>query len=85
MGVGPGVALALSYTGFLLCLTTWRPLRAFLRVFGRITSFWLKYFDRFLARNDAALDSAAGFYFLGRRSETVLSDRELIARFRGMR
>jgi SAM-dependent methyltransferase len=84
VSVGPAVALALSYTGFLLCFTTWRPLRAALRVFGRLTSFWLKYFDRFLTKNDAALDSAAGFYFLGRRSESVLPDRELIARFRGM-
>ncbi len=83
--VGPGVALALGYTGFLLALSRRRPVRAFLRVFGRLTSFWLKYVDRALLRNDAALDAAAGFYFLGRRSEETLPDRELIRQFRGMR
>ncbi len=83
--VGPGVALALGYTGFLLALSRRRAVRAFLRVFGRLTSFWLKYVDRALLRNDAALDAAAGFYFLGRRSEETLPDRELIRQFRGMR
>ncbi len=84
VGVGPGVALALAYSGFLLTLSKARPVRAALRVFARITSFWLKYFDRRISKNDAALDSAAGFYFLGRRSETAISDRELIAGFRGL-
>jgi len=83
--VGPGVALALGYTGFLLALSRRRAIRAFLRVFGRLTSFWLKYVDRALLRNDACLDAAAGFYFLGRRSEDTLPDRELIRQFRGMR
>lgn len=84
--VGPGVALALGYTGFLLALSRRRAVRAFLRVFGRLTSFWLKYVDRaLLLRNDACLDAAAGFYFLGRRSDDTLPDRELIRQFRGMR
>lgn len=85
VGVGPGVALALTYSGFLLSLSRQKAIRAGLRIFGRLTSFWLKYFDRMAAKNDAALDSAAGFYFLGRRSDKTLSDRELIAGFRGMR
>ena len=83
--VGPGVALALAYTGFLLSLANRRPIRAALRVFGRLTSFWLKYLDPWLVQREAALDSAAGFYFMGRRSDTTLTDRELVAGFRGMR
>ncbi len=83
--VGPAVALALSYTGLLLTLSGNRPVRAALRVFGRLTSFWLKYLDAWLVSRDAALDAAAGLFFLGRKSEATLSDRELIAGFRGMR
>jgi SAM-dependent methyltransferase len=82
--VGPGVALAWQYNGWLLSFSDRKSVRALLRVFGRLSSFWLKYLDRLLARNEAALDSASGFYFLGRRSETALSDRELLAGFRGI-
>jgi SAM-dependent methyltransferase len=85
VAVGPAVGLALSYTGFLLSLSTNRLVRAGLRVFGRLTSFWLKYLDPWLVSRDAALDAAAGLFFLGRRSESTLSDRDLIAGFRGLR
>jgi hypothetical protein len=30
-----------------------------------------------------ALDAASGFYFLGRKSATVLSDRDLLRLYRG--
>jgi SAM-dependent methyltransferase len=85
VAVGPGVALALAYTGFLLSLSRRRAIRAFLRIFGRLTSFWWKWFDPFISRNDAALDSAAGLWFLGRKSGETLSDRDLIRGFRGLR
>jgi SAM-dependent methyltransferase len=81
---GPGSALALMYTGFLLSLTRRRSLRAGLRVFGILTSFWLKYLDRRLSRDDSALDVAFGLAFLGRRSESTLSDRDLIRAYRGL-
>lgn len=83
--VGPGSALALTYTGFLLALAGRRALRVPLRVFGSLTSFWLKYLDRALVRSDVALDTAGGFFFLGHRSEGCLSDRDLVAAFRGLR
>jgi SAM-dependent methyltransferase len=83
--VGPGSALAVTYMGVLLCFTRRRALRAALRVFGILSSFWLKYLDPLLARNDASLDVAGGFWLLARKSDAVLTDRELIAGFRGMR
>lgn len=85
VAVGPGVALALAYTGFLLSLSRNRAVRAFLRIFGRLTSFWWKYFDPYVSRHDAALDSAAGLYLIGRKSDVTLSDRDLIRSFRGLR
>ena len=72
------------YTGFLLTLTRHRALQAALRIFGILTSFWLKYLDRWLCRDDGALDVASGFAFLGRRSEETLDDRELIRSYRGL-
>lgn len=76
---GPGVVLADAYTYFLLSFTASRRLRRLLRAFARLTAFWLKYFDLFLLRRPDALDAASGFYFLGRKSDRVLGDREAAA------
>jgi len=80
---GPGMALAWSYQYFLLSFTKSRPLRGILRVFARLTSFFFKYFDRYLAKNPGALDAASGFYFLGQKNGNVLSDRQLIQYYKG--
>jgi SAM-dependent methyltransferase len=45
---GPGMALAWSYTYFLLSFTSFRPLRGLLRTFASLTAFYLKYFDYYL-------------------------------------
>lgn len=80
---GPGMALAWAYEYFLLSLTSTPLLRATMRLFARFTSWHLKYFDYFLARKPGAFDAASGFYFIGRKSGEVLSDRELIRSYRG--
>jgi hypothetical protein len=46
-------------------------------------TFWLKYVDEFLARRPAALDAASGTYFLGRRRETAVPDRDIVSSYRG--
>jgi SAM-dependent methyltransferase len=80
---GPGMALAWSYEYFLLSFTTSRPLRGVLRAFARLTSFYLKYFDHYLVGKPAAIDAASGFYFLGRKAQAALPDRELIQYYKG--
>jgi len=80
---GPGMALAWSYQHFLYSVVTARPLRRLMTVVGRASAFWLKYLDPALIRRPAALDAASGYYFLGRRSERTLSDREVIRTYRG--
>ncbi|MCA9227746.1 MAG: hypothetical protein KDA47_19130, partial [Planctomycetales bacterium] len=51
--------------------------------FARLAFFWLKYWDRLLARRPAACDAASAFYFLGRKSNRTFSDRELIDSYVG--
>lgn len=80
---GPGMALAWSYRYFLLSIFTERYLRHAAEIFSRLTSFYLKYFDFYLIDKKNALDAASGYYFLGRKSDKVLSDRELITLYRG--
>jgi SAM-dependent methyltransferase len=80
---GPGMVLAWSWRYFLWSLTSSRLLGSALTLFASLTSFWLKWLDGLLIDRPRALDGAAGVYFLGRRSDTTLDDRELIAGYRG--
>ncbi len=80
---GPGMALAWSYQYFLVSFTTSRILRALLRDFASFTSFFLKYFDTNLINRPGAFDAASGYYFMGRKSDKVLSDRDLIKLYKG--
>lgn len=81
---GPAMALAWSYRYFLLSFTTSRFLRRLIGIFARLTSFFLPYLDYFLIDNPGALDAASAYYFIGRKSDCVLSDRELIKMYKGL-
>ena len=81
---GPGMALAWSYSYFLTSFTTSRPIHRFLTVFARLTSFFLKYFDYYLIDKPGSYDAASGYFFLGKKSNYCLSDRELIMMFKGV-
>ncbi len=51
---------------------------------SRCTLFWLKYLDYLVLNKPGTLDGASGFYFLGRKSDTALSDRALIGLYKGV-
>lgn len=80
---GTGMALAWSWQYFLLSFTSIKPLRTLLRVFAELSTFWLAWLDRFTIDTPGTQDAASGYYFMGRRSEVILPDRDLIAQFRG--
>jgi uncharacterized protein YbaR (Trm112 family)/SAM-dependent methyltransferase len=80
---GPGMALAWSWTYFALSGATSRLGRAAAHVVTRLSSFWLKYLDDYLVKKPASLDAASGYYLMGRRSNEVLEDRELIKLYQG--
>jgi SAM-dependent methyltransferase len=80
---GPGMALAWAYQYFLLSFTSSKALRGLIRAFTSLTSFYLKYFDHYLVTKPGAIDSASGFYFIGRRGDTVLPDRDVVKYYKG--
>ncbi len=80
---GPGMALAWSYEYFLLALVQGKMLRNVARGFARITAFWLKYLDYLLVSKPGGYDAASGLYFIGSKSAQTISDRELLAQYRG--
>jgi SAM-dependent methyltransferase len=81
---GPGMALAWAYRYFLATLVggSARTKRA-VTAFAYLTSFWLRFFDRWLIARPEALDAASGLYFLGRKSDATIRDRALIGQYRG--
>ena len=81
---GPGMALAWSYIYFLRSFSSSPKMSRCLALFGRITSFFLKYFDYFLINKPGSYDAAAGLYFLGQKSDHVLSDFVLLKQFKGL-
>lgn len=80
---GTGVALAWSIKYFVKSLTNNKPIRIILQVSVSFLFFWLKYIDLFIYDNKGTYDGASGFYFIGRKSDTTLSDKELIKHFKG--
>ena len=75
---GPGMALAWSYEHFLLSFTASRLPRKILKAWARLTAFYLKYFDYYLVRKPGARDAASAYYFIGRKSDRCLSDKEVL-------
>ncbi len=80
---GPAMALGHSIQYLLLSPFTNKSVRIAVKLACRFTLFWLKYFDYLLAPFPGAMDAASGSYFLGRRSNEILSDRNLIKQYRG--
>ena len=81
---GPAMALAWSYKYFLLSFTTSRFLRKLIEVFARLTSFYLRYFDYLLIDKPGTLDAASGYYFIGKKSNRILPDKDLIKLYKGL-
>lgn len=81
---GPGTALAWSYQYFLLSFSESKVIRKLIRLFARLTSFYLKYFDDYLIEKAGTFDAASGFYFVGRKNDRLLPDRELLTLYRGL-
>lgn len=82
---GPGMALAWSYKYFLKSFSSTPIISKILGAFASFTSFHLKYFDHMLIDKPGSYDAASGFYFLGRKSKTTRTDKDLIKQFKGQK
>jgi SAM-dependent methyltransferase len=80
---GPGTALAWAWRYFLGSWTRSPRLAKALALIGRITAFFFELTDHIAGQRPGALDAASCIYFLGTRSDSVVSDRDLVAGYRG--
>jgi SAM-dependent methyltransferase len=81
---GPGTALAWAWRYFLASWTRSPRVAKALALFGRITAFVFELTDHISGQRPGALDGASCIFFLGTRSEAIVSDRALIAAYRGI-
>lgn len=82
---GPGMALAWSYTYFLRSFATSRVVGLLLTMFAHTTSFFFKYFDYYLINKPGSYDAASGYFFIGKKSNNCIADKELIKQFKGLK
>ncbi len=80
---GPGMALGWAYQYFFLSFTSNKSLRRIIHLLTRLTGFFWKYFDYSLINTSGTLDAASGLFFMGRKCDRPLADRELIAQYKG--
>jgi SAM-dependent methyltransferase len=57
--------------------------RRFVELLTRAAFAWITRLDRFIIDTPASYDAASAYYFMGRKSPNVLSDRELVKGYRG--
>lgn len=79
--LGPGSTMAYSIQYFITSFSGKKKLRSLLNLFGLLLSRPFKLLDKVLLKQRSTLGFAAGYGFIGRRSETPLSDRELVSVF----
>ena len=84
ISVGPGSMLCWSLIYFLVSFCNTPRQAMFAKAIGRLLFFWLKYFDYMLNNRKGAMDSAGGFYFVGRNQKTVCYTlNDLVSDYRG--
>ncbi len=81
---GPAASLSWALRYFLLSFTDNLAVRKYLRLLGYLVTFPLRFLDLLLYRKEGAMDSAGGTFLFGRRRETPVSDRDILAAYRGL-
>jgi SAM-dependent methyltransferase len=81
---GQGMVLAWSWLFFLRGFVQGQRGKQAAEAIARLTAFWLPWFDVVLAGRPSTWDGAKGSFFVGRKSERVLPDRELVQLYGGL-
>lgn len=81
---GPAMALAWSYKYLLLSFTQSKWIRKILEFFVRFTAFPLRFLDYLLIDRVGTLDAASAYFFIGKKSNKILSDKELLNLYKGI-
>jgi SAM-dependent methyltransferase len=81
---GQGMVLAWSWHYFLRGFASGRRGKQAAELIARLTAFWLPIFDQVLAGRPSTWDGAKGSFFVGRKSDRTVPDRELVRLYNGL-
>ena len=81
--MGSAMSLAWAYEAFWLSFVQSRLARAVVKGLVRLTIWWVKYLDYCLIDKPGTLDAACLYYFMGTKSDKIISDREVIKEYKG--
>jgi SAM-dependent methyltransferase len=81
--LGPGSVVGWSVQSLLVSLSNHRNYQRVAKLIGLLITLPLKYLDRLVRRNPAALDAAGGLLFVGRKECTAIPDRDIIKLYKG--
>lgn len=85
-GIANGTATTLVWSSEYFCTSFFSSsgARSVARCFARCATAWLIFSERYLNKTPGSYDGASSFYFFGRKSQTRLAPREIIALNRGL-
>lgn len=84
---GAAVSLAYSMSYFWMALFSsfgWIGGAKAAKYAGNYLMFFLPWLDALVRRSPVSIDAASSYYYVGRRSEATLADREVVAMFKGV-
>jgi SAM-dependent methyltransferase len=84
---GAAVTLAYSLAYFWMAVWSsfgWLAGAKLTKYTGNYLIVWLRGIDAFVRRSPVSMDAAASYYYIGRRSDATLGDREIVAMFKGV-
>jgi SAM-dependent methyltransferase len=84
---GAAVTLAYSLAYFWMALVSslgWPGGVKIVKYAGNYAIVWLRYVDALVRRSPISIDAAQSYYYVGRRSDTTLADREIVGMFTGV-
>ena len=83
IAVGPGTSTGQILRHSIAAISDKPGAKKWLNLIGLLVSYPFRWLDYLSRTNLSAYDSSSGFYFFGRLSQELISDRELIRLYRG--
>jgi SAM-dependent methyltransferase/uncharacterized protein YbaR (Trm112 family) len=84
---GAAVTLAYSLAYFWMALLSsfgWTAGAKIAKYAGNYLIFWLRAVDGIVRRSPISIDAAASYYYIGRKADRALTDREIVSMFKGV-
>lgn len=80
---GPGYSAIHLLRNLFLSVSDRPRVRSAMRLFALLLTYPMRYLDFLFNRTEGSYNAACAFYFLGRKREDAIPDREIIKMFRG--